>query len=379
MRIWHLFIMGVFMIKNNKGFISISIVYSFFVVFMLLLILIMTTYVSNRVQANIYKNDIKKNEKVSQNVFTNYLEQNIESNGDLNLVYSKGFNAGYRYQGENPDNYVSFNNELWRIIGIIENIDGEKRIKMIRVSPIENIMFDYKSGSDQLFIGSSDSQSGSNDWTDSQLMMLLNPEKYLNSGYSQGAITHEYLIEEGYVIANGKKIFRNMGSYMDNKGVYYPGIVSTYQDYSETLSTEDIHKISPEYDKYISELYWSISSIDNTLIPENFYEQENQISNLPKPELWIGKVGLIYPSDYYLAQKDGNWLSYINDTYTMISHKDTNDKIITIDNTGAFDSSPTNIIKNIYPVIYLNSKVTVTSGNGSIYSPYEVGEGYEED
>src|SRR5699024_4171853 len=42
-----------------------------------------------------------------------------------------------RYMGANPNNYVSFNNELWRIIGVFDvksskNGESEKRLKIIR-------------------------------------------------------------------------------------------------------------------------------------------------------------------------------------------------------------------------------------------------------
>lgn len=45
---------------NKKGFISISALYSFFLVFCLLLILIMTTYSDNRINFKMIKNDAKK-------------------------------------------------------------------------------------------------------------------------------------------------------------------------------------------------------------------------------------------------------------------------------------------------------------------------------
>ena len=42
----------------------------------------------------------------------------------------------YRYIGANPNNYVKFNDELWRIIGVFDTDDGtgklEKRLKIIR-------------------------------------------------------------------------------------------------------------------------------------------------------------------------------------------------------------------------------------------------------
>lgn len=45
---------------NKNGFISISVIYSFFLVILLLLALIMSTYINNRVNFGIYLDDIKK-------------------------------------------------------------------------------------------------------------------------------------------------------------------------------------------------------------------------------------------------------------------------------------------------------------------------------
>lgn len=43
----------------------------------------------------------------------------------------------YRYAGQNPDNYVKFNNELWRIIGLVNTPEGQ-RVKIIRNESIGN-------------------------------------------------------------------------------------------------------------------------------------------------------------------------------------------------------------------------------------------------
>ena len=39
------------------------------------------------------------------------------------LAYDGTADNNLRYVGANPCNYVSFNNELWRIIGVMNNID----------------------------------------------------------------------------------------------------------------------------------------------------------------------------------------------------------------------------------------------------------------
>ena len=76
-----------------------------------------------------------------------------------------------RYIGAYPNNYVQFNNELWRIIGVFNNIDDgtdtkETRLKIIRDEPYsEGMAWDT---------------DGVNDWSQASLQEELNTT-YLNS------------------------------------------------------------------------------------------------------------------------------------------------------------------------------------------------------
>ena len=74
-----------------------------------------------------------------------------------------GATTDYRYIGSSPNNYITFNDEVWRIIGVF---DG--RIKIIRQDSLGDMSRDYK----QSGVGSSTSSDGSNDWSDSQLMFM---------------------------------------------------------------------------------------------------------------------------------------------------------------------------------------------------------------
>ena len=95
-----------------------------------------------------------------------------------------GATTDYRYIGKNPNNYITFNNEVWRIIGVF---DG--RIKIIRNDTLGNMFFDYKKSG----VGFSTTNYGSNDWTDSQLMYMLNPTNYtLKSGDTVFMGNNEY-------------------------------------------------------------------------------------------------------------------------------------------------------------------------------------------
>ena len=65
------------------------------------------------------------------------------------LVYDETSDNNLRYIGANPNNYVSFNGELWRIIGVMNNIDNgsgtkETRLKIIRNESIGSYRWEYE-------------------------------------------------------------------------------------------------------------------------------------------------------------------------------------------------------------------------------------------
>ena len=252
--------------KNNKGFISISIIYSFFVIFMLLLVLIMSTYVNNRVQSNVYKNDIKMkmtSKKLSQ--FSAFL---IKSN-QLTKV-----NNDYLYVGKNVNNYISFNDEEWRIIGVFSKdshgVGNDYLIKIMRSRPLPSTMiFDYKSANDSNNIGLSTQSTGGNNWSDSQLYMFLNPESYLNQGQTDNKILTNYLVDDNkyvyelrnkidsnnnYIVDFKTIVFKNMGSYIQSDDeVFLPSKADIDNSFKSVLKTEYTQRLQTNYLSYIQE------------------------------------------------------------------------------------------------------------------------------
>ena len=87
-----------------------------------------------------------------------FIRENAIEDGEL---FDLGDNI-YIYTGKNPKNYVIFNNETWRIIGIYGN-----QLKLVRNSSIGRMQYN---------------SSGSNRWKNSSL------EKYLNSEDEGGYI-----------------------------------------------------------------------------------------------------------------------------------------------------------------------------------------------
>ncbi len=126
----------------------------------------------------------------------NILEKGITINDLKKLTVTSGdglykdtYETGrYIYKGANPENYILFNNELWRII----SIEIDSTLKIIKNEPLENAMA-YDT-------------NGQNSFTNSTLSI------YLNSGY------YETLIEKDKIVA----------------GNFYSGILEPYTDKSIT-------------------------------------------------------------------------------------------------------------------------------------------------
>ena len=92
------------------------------------------------------------------------------TNNSINYNYAtevgmmEDIGGNIRYYGADPNNYVTFNNELWRIIGVFNNIDDgtgkkETRIKIARSESIGNYQWDSNS---------------SNEWSTATLNTYLN-------------------------------------------------------------------------------------------------------------------------------------------------------------------------------------------------------------
>ncbi len=239
-----------------------------------------------------------------------------------------------RYIGADPNNYVQFNNELWRIIGVmkdIENADGTKedKVKLIRSESIGKYSWDNKANG----IGSSTSEYGSNDWSDSALQKVLNEGTYYNrtSGYCPS----------------------------DKNGA------TTICDFRST-------GLTAESKNMISESVWYLDGIDNASKKASEYytlERENTVYS-GRPTTWTGKVGLMYPSDYGYATAGGS----TTDRNTCLSTK------LNMWSLGVGSDCPTNnwLFKR-------SSQLTLTPSSSNVYFIYisssgaNVGVGYSYD
>ena len=349
---------------------------------------------------------------------------------------------GIRYVGQNPSNFVWFNCsdlsnqnastcERWRIIGVFEekydtNDDGVPDtegdlIKIIRNDSLGHYSWDYK----QSGVGSSTSPWGSNDWSDSQLMMMLNPSTFLNSGYvteSDASPVHNWSINGEYVRDASRNIYRNMGSYFDGAKTAYKPASTSPSGWSSTTQADasTFKRMSVASQSMIATTKWYLTGWNtNAITTSAFYEYERNTSgtgavyNANRPKIWYGKVGLMYPSDYGFATNgnpnsatynrqgclnyylygwsssnyqencaDNSWLSYVGATgntsatkgtkynqWTITPHS-TIDNYVFFAGSGSVYGHSTYLTNAVRPVLYLSTSTKITSGDGSYNSPY---------
>ena len=224
-----------------------------------------------------------------------------------------------RYIGANPNNYVYFNCsdynnqsdstcEKWRIIGVFKNMtksDGTKEdlVKIVKDERLDNASFswDYKKNG----VGTSTNDYGSNDWTDSQLMMMLNPTDYLKSGYT----IDNNIVKD----SKGQAIYQNMGSYYNGTSGCKPSAIASGADF--TCTSIDFTSTGLKNDltrNAIESVVWNLggtasyTSASNGLASHFYGYERGTTVYSGRPTTWTGKIGLMYPSDYGYATSGGS-------------------------------------------------------------------------
>ncbi len=132
-------------------------------------------------------------------------------------------NHNLRYTGSNPNNYIYFNCsdysnptastcERWRIIGVFKNVtieDGNKTdlVKIVKNESIGTYSWDNKDTS-----SGAHSDNGDNDWSNAELMYLLNKENFVTAYHGYKSLK----INEG-----DSKIIQNIETPLEKDHYYY--------------------------------------------------------------------------------------------------------------------------------------------------------------
>lgn len=281
-----------------------------------------------------------------------------------------GATTDYRYIGANPNNYVKFNDELWRIIGVFDVDDGtgkiEKRLKIIRNESIGKYPWDNKDTTT-----GAEEDYGKNNWPDARLNYLLNDG-------------HE---SETY----GGSLYWNRKS-----GTCYASLsnATTSCDFTSTGLTDSAKEMIGDAKWYLGGTANYNSSTNGLASHWYKYERGTTVYS-GRSTNWIGKVGLIYPSDYGYATSgnssttratclakglyhwnkasacyQNDWLFKSTTYWSLSPYSSYSDEVFDVDYSGYVDYNAALNSYGVWPVVYLKSTIKVTTGTGSSDSPF---------
>ncbi len=273
--------------------------------------------------------DMTALEFAEANVKKGGLEQ-VSHSIDGSLQVDSNFTNEYRYRGGNVNNYVTFNNEVWRIIGIIPTSDTngnvENRFKLIRD---ESIGTNYWN------------TNGTNDWTVATLNTYLNGDyynglsteaksmigttKYYLGGYDSSNVTVDVMWQ--YERKN----------YSNRTGYFYGSNSVVQSDANKKIAIMYASDYGYGASKECSDTLYNYNS-DNCKTTNNWLDKS--------ANFWVLSQSSV--DNHYAFIIRTNYISY-------------NDGVV---NTKSYA---------VRPVLSLLSNVKIVDGDGTNKSPYQLG------
>ena len=253
---------------------------------------------------------------------------------------------GYRYEGKNPNNYIWFNNEYWRIIGVFDSGShgqaNKNLVKIIRADVLDGLAWN---------------NSSTNDWTAASLNKLLNGSYYnaqdgTSSGYCYG----------------------------------YSTTITANCDYTKK-------GIQSGYRNMIANVTWYLGGYsDNMATAEALYGYERGTTVYSgRPTSTTGYIGLMYPSDYGYSVLSSScartslynystatcagqsWLYGKGYEWTLTPCSSNASSVFYLNHYNINTNSGASFGYGSRPVLYLDASVYKINGDGSLENPYIVG------
>ena len=294
------------------------------------------------------------------NYLTTYimdLYDNEETSIENGLKKDNTPDQNIRYYGSNPNNYVSFNNELWRIIGVFGN-----NVKLVRSESLGSLSWDSSESS-------VNNGWGVNEWSQADLQV------YLNKMYYGGTSVTCY---------NGK----------NKKEVTCP--TNTIDETSKSLIDYHTWNTGAPND---STLYDSTTQSYDTV---EFYKAERGTVNgkicssgtycndtVTRATEWTGYIALPYITDYAYASsendcntkidnsstykcKNNNWMQRSTWAWYLspFAYSGYASVVWSVSGGGGAYGNNASDSFGVAPAIYLKSNVLIESGNGREDTPY---------
>ena len=282
----------------------------------------------------------------------------------------------YRFRGADPNNYVSFNNDIYRVIGVFDSnthgVEGKYLVKLIR----SRILGSYAWGVYNTSNNSGIYSGKNNDWTGNTTGVKASANVLLNEFFYNKTKTSSTYGDCSYWTYNGdEKIF----------------------------SCSDIvgHGLDSNSQNYIEEVIWYLKGYtSSSYSKQNFYLCERGLSTDTTNCMsansgaydasTTSKIGLMYASDYLYASSffadtttniaSGysqfgikNWL-YKGEEWTITPDSDSSSNVSCVRYGGDLYVSYSSSIGyyGVRPTFYLKSNVIVTGGTGTFDDPYKL-------
>ena len=258
-----------------------------------------------------------------------------------------------RYYGSNPNNYVSFNNELWRIIGVFGN-----NVKLIRKDSLGELSWDSSESS-------VNNGWGVNEWSQSALKNYLNTMYYGGTSVTcyNGQNKKEVTCPTGTIDETSKALIDN---HIWNTGaIEYNTRTDTLAFYSAERGTvngkictgggycNDTVKRTTTWTGYVALPYvtdWAYASSES-VCETNMQKQDSSNAYICKNNNWMQR------SSYTWYLSPAAYGSFASDAWVV------SDVGVAYNDRAAYSFA-------VAPSIYLKSNVLIESGTGTSSNPY---------
>ena len=279
--------------------------------------------------------------------------------------------ANIRYEGANPNNYVSFNDELWRIIGVFGD-----NIKLVRSEELGKLSWDSSNSS-------VNNGWGVNEWSQADL------KEYLNTNYYGGTSV------TCYVGINNSTTTCPTGSLNSTS----KSMINNYTWNTSAINAEDTTILNQETFALNTVPFYNAErgSVNGKICTSG----NNCNDTVERSTTWQGYVALPYATDWAYASSETACATNMNDGFDVANrnydnmtckknnwmhHGSTMDEKMWMLSPYAYSGSAYHVwfvigvgfvngdvasrALSVFPSVYLNTEVKITSGSGTSSDPY---------
>ena len=273
-----------------------------------------------------------------------------------------------RYYGSDPNNYVSFNSELWRIIGVFGN-----NVKLVRKDSLGSLSWDSSESSINGGVGIN--QWGESKDADGNEYAGADLQVYLNKMYYGGTSVTCYGGTKNSTTTCPTNTLDNTAKALIDNHTWNTGAPNHSTLYNSTTQSYDTVEF------YKAER----GTVNGKICSSGTYCNDT----VTRTTEWTGYIGLPYVTDWAYASsenecntkidrsstykcKNNNWMHRSTSTWYMSPYAFPNNatSVWYVYGDGSSGLSLAADALSAFPTIYLKSNVIIESGNGTSSSPY---------